>query len=280
VVLAWVNGGRTTVVDSVNYGTLNGLSSYGMYPEGTQYSHQVFYMPTPGESNSTAAGLPELCINEWMADNKTAIADPSDGNYDDWLELYNAGTSRVDLAGYKLNDRLNLTNSTTIPGGTSIEPKGFLFVWADSTSGWIGTNLHVNFALSASGEAIGLFAPDGTMIDGVTFGAQQADVGQGRWPDADAEIYQMPISTPGASNILLAVSSYALAPVGTNLQATVRWNTRPGKRYRLERSDRLGTNTVWTPCAEDVTANGPWLSTNVLSAPSVSNRFFRILQIN
>ena len=31
--------------------------------------------------------------------------------------------------------------------------------------------------------AIALFAPDGTLIDGVTFGPQTTDVSQGRFPD-------------------------------------------------------------------------------------------------
>jgi hypothetical protein len=48
-------------------------------------------------------------INEWMADNETTIADPAatgGSEYDDWFELYNAGTAAFDLSGYYLTDNL------------------------------------------------------------------------------------------------------------------------------------------------------------------------------
>jgi hypothetical protein len=279
VVLAWVNGGQTSVVDAVDYGLLNGLSSYGSYPEGDPFSRQVFYVPTPGVANSAISGVPQVYINEWMADNKSTLADPADGGFDDWFELYNAGTTRVDLAGYRLNDRLHTTNSVVVPGGTSIEAGAFLFVWADGQSGWIGSDLHVDFQLSAGGEAVALFLPNGTLVDAVTFGAQEEDVGDGRWPDGAAAIYGMPISTPGTTNRLMNIASLGLTAFGTNLQTTVIWATRPGRRYRLEHADVLGPATIWSPCADDFTAKDMWFSTNILSDISVSNRFFRIRQL-
>jgi hypothetical protein len=258
---------------------LNALSSYGSHPEGDPFSRQVFYVPTPGVANSAISGVPQVYINEWMADNKSTLADPADGDFDDWFELYNAGTTRVDLAGYRLNDRLHPTNSVVVPGGTSIEAGAFLFVWADGQSGWIGSDLHVDFQLSAGGEAVALFLPNGTLVDAVTFGAQQEDVGDGRWPDGAAAIYEMPISTPGTTNRLMNISSFGVTAVGTNLQTTVIWATRPGRRYRLEHTDVLGPATIWSPCGDDFTASGTWFSTNILSGTSVSNRFFRIRQL-
>ncbi|MBN2132757.1 MAG: lamin tail domain-containing protein, partial [Sedimentisphaerales bacterium] len=44
-----------------------------------------------------------LVINEFMAANNTSIQD-SLGDYDDWIEIYNAGETAVDLAGYYLTD--------------------------------------------------------------------------------------------------------------------------------------------------------------------------------
>ena len=44
-------------------------------------------------------------------------------------------------------------------------------------------DLHVNFSLAAGGEQVGLFAPDGTAIDQVTFFGQINDVSLGRYPD-------------------------------------------------------------------------------------------------
>jgi hypothetical protein len=64
--------------------------------------------------------------------------------------------------------------------------------------------LHVDFQLSRTGEAIGLFTPDGRQVDAVTFGAQQSDVSQGRFPDGGAQINFMTTPTPGASNVYSA----------------------------------------------------------------------------
>ncbi|MGD8396498.1 MAG: CotH kinase family protein, partial [Candidatus Eiseniibacteriota bacterium] len=51
----------------------------------------------------------DLCINEVMASNNTAVTDEW-GDYDDWVELYNRGSQPVSLAG------LHLTDDLTVPG--------------------------------------------------------------------------------------------------------------------------------------------------------------------
>ncbi len=44
-----------------------------------------------------------IAINEFLADNETVVAD-QDGEYDDWIELYNNGTDPVSMNGYYLSD--------------------------------------------------------------------------------------------------------------------------------------------------------------------------------
>ena len=43
-------------------------------------------------------------INELMSSNSTIIQD-EDGDYPDWIELFNPGTSPIDMTGYGLSDR-------------------------------------------------------------------------------------------------------------------------------------------------------------------------------
>ncbi|MBK7851704.1 MAG: lamin tail domain-containing protein, partial [Bacteroidetes bacterium] len=45
----------------------------------------------------------QVVINEISASNFSTIAN-SDGEYDDWIELYNDGSSAVNLQGYGLSD--------------------------------------------------------------------------------------------------------------------------------------------------------------------------------
>jgi len=48
-----------------------------------------------------------LFINEFMASNTAAIADPDYKEYGDWVELYNAGNTQVNLKGYSITDLLS-----------------------------------------------------------------------------------------------------------------------------------------------------------------------------
>jgi hypothetical protein len=45
----------------------------------------------------------QVIISEFMADNKKTLAD-EDGQYPDWIELYNTSAATVNLAGWALTD--------------------------------------------------------------------------------------------------------------------------------------------------------------------------------
>ncbi len=206
VILTKVSGSVTSIVDYLNYSPINNDRSFGAFPNGTPTKRQVFYFATPGGTNNSTWPAVPITINEWMASNTGTLVDSADGHYDDWFELHNAGPTPVNLAGYTLTD--NLTNKTqfVIPSGYSVPANGYLLVWADNDSSQNSTNdprLHANFALSKGGEAIGLYAPDLSPVDTVTFGAQTNDVSQGRWPDGNSgSYYFMTTATPGLANVL------------------------------------------------------------------------------
>ena len=54
----------------------------------------MFYITPAATNNGTSAPL-TVFINEWMADNTAILADPADGQFEDWFELYNPGTNTV-----------------------------------------------------------------------------------------------------------------------------------------------------------------------------------------
>jgi uncharacterized repeat protein (TIGR02543 family) len=146
-----------------------------------------------------------LAINEFMAKNNSdsGIRDEW-GNYDDWIEIYNYGSEAVDIAGMHLTDDPvddplpwwdvpdNNPAATTIPAG------GFLLIWADDQP-YQGT-LHTDFALSGSGEQIGLYDAGGNLIDSITFGPQQQNKSLGRLPDGSENWQILDNPTPGKSN--------------------------------------------------------------------------------
>ncbi|MBU0509004.1 CotH kinase family protein [bacterium] len=137
-----------------------------------------------------------VVINEFMADNDTVVAD-QDGEFDDWIELYNLSGAPVSLVGHHLSDRLNNLAMWTFPD-TFIAADAYLIVWTDEDEDQDG--LHANFKLSASGEAIFFSDPGGVIVDEVVFGPQQTDVSYGRYPDGSGDFRTMYPSFAGPNN--------------------------------------------------------------------------------
>jgi hypothetical protein len=217
VALTRVINNVTQVVDYLNYNNLSANWSYGSVPDAQPFYRRSMFYATPSATNSGVSAPIEVYINEWLADNGGNLTDPADGNFEDWFELYNPGPNPADLGGYYLTDNLGDPLKFQIPnnGHYVVPAGGYLLVWADNESAQNSTNradLHVDFALSRSGEALGLFAADGTAIDVITFGSQTTDVTEGRFPDGAANIFAMPITTPRAANIVPNTAP-TLAPI-------------------------------------------------------------------
>jgi len=142
-----------------------------------------------------------LAINEFMAKNDATLTDP-DGDFDDWIEIYNYGDKAVDMGGMYLTDDLSEPDKWRIPDNnapaTTIGPYGFLLIWADDEANE-GT-LHAEFKLSTDGEEIGLYDAAGNPIDSIIFGAQNADESYGRVPDGGETWQVFSSATPGKSN--------------------------------------------------------------------------------
>jgi hypothetical protein len=177
----------------------------------------------------------------------------------------------TDLAGWTLTDSLADSAQFVVPAGYVVPARGFLLVWADGEPAQNSTNrpdLHVNFKLSRSGEAIGLFAPDRTLVDDVAFGAQLTDVSEGRYPDGATTVRQLTLPTPGTTNTLALLTGFHLEGV----TATLTFTTTPGLNYQVEVSSDL---SAWTPLAAPQTATGPSI-TVVDSGAGSEHRFYRV----
>ena len=55
-----------------------------------------------------------LVINEFMASNNSSVPDPQ-GQYEDWIEIYNFGSSAIDIGGFYLTDDLSNPTKWQIP---------------------------------------------------------------------------------------------------------------------------------------------------------------------
>lgn len=142
----------------------------------------------------------QIFINEFMADNDSAYADEY-GEFNDWIELYNAGATSVDVGGYFITDDLTVPTKYQIPSGndsTMIAAGGYLLLWADEDLEQ-GV-LHIDIKLGKGGEEIGLFAADTSLIDTITFGQQITDESYERATDGGSPWQFTTQPTPNASN--------------------------------------------------------------------------------
>jgi len=137
-----------------------------------------------------------LVINEIMASNFSAVAD-QDGEYDDWVELYNGNSFSLNLNGYFLSDNENDLTKWTFPNVT-IPANDYLIVWCD-TAGGTQAGLHTTYRLSADQEEVYLTDPIGTVIDAVHFVNMPTDKGYARVPNGSG-VMQYQTHTYDATN--------------------------------------------------------------------------------
>ena len=122
----------------------------------------------------------DLVINEIMASNATTAAD-QDGEYDDWVELYNNSAATVSLDNLYLSDDPTDLLAWAFPSGITIAPDSYLIVWCDKDEDQAG--LHADLKFSSGGESAILSYADGTIIENITFGPQTEDMGYARVPN-------------------------------------------------------------------------------------------------
>ena len=122
-----------------------------------------------------------VVINECMPNNTNTSFD-QDGEFNDWIELYNISETEINLEGYFLSDRRGKPTKFKFPQ-ISISANSHLIIWADKDT--LQEGLHTSFKLSASGENVYLFNTDTLLIDYLHFYNMQEDESIGRTKDGN-----------------------------------------------------------------------------------------------
>ncbi|QNK60333.1 lamin tail domain-containing protein [Paenibacillus sp. PAMC21692] len=163
-----------------SYENNDALASYGRYPDGT--GSFGLMKETKGLNNEWYK--PQIVINEVE----------SDGDATDWVEIYNVGTTAVDLSGWHLYDDDPVGHAadiTPVVEGTVLNPGGFYV---------FDQNKDFTFGLGKA-DKVTIFNKDGVSIAEYSW-ALHANGVYARIPDGTGELIEFPTSTKGKANVV------------------------------------------------------------------------------
>lgn len=193
----------------------------------------------------------QIVINEIVASNVSTASD-QDGEFDDWIELYNNNDNDVDLSGYFMSDNPENHGKWEFPAGTIIEGKGYLIIWADEDGGQDG--LHCSFKLAKMGESLSLSRTDTIPFETLEFGEQEINKGFARRPNGTGSFMQQTATfnannDTASNNDLSQSESIQITPNPVQERVTLDRKTRNEKFYistaegRVVQSGKLDGNS-------------------------------------
>ena len=148
-------------------------------------------------ATSIATAPAQVVINELMQSNIDCIMDDINEFPDSWVELYNSGTTSVNLNQYAISDKDNPDKAWKLPGIT-LQPGKHILVYCDKEE----KDLHTPFRLeSGKGCNVYLFN-NGNIIDKVEGLKKQPApiIAYGRKTDGSDTWGYMATPTPAATN--------------------------------------------------------------------------------
>lgn len=149
----------------------------------------------PDEYEADLSNCPVMDCVQWYKDLGESVYD---GEYPDWIEIFNPGTSPINLSGYGLSDRPSDPYKWVFPDIT-LSPGAYLLVFA-SGKDKRETYIHTNFRIDRKGETILLTDHTGVRCDEVETGGIPVDFSLGRKPDGGTEWVLFAEPTPGERN--------------------------------------------------------------------------------
>jgi len=210
-----------------------------------------------------------VVINEFLAGNDTIVVPNAEPDrFEDWIELHNPTGTAVDLGGWRLTDDPDNLTAWTFPEGASVQPDGFLIVFASGDGMPDGNgNLHANFKLTKSGDYLALVRPDGTVAseygpDGSPFPGQTDDISYGLHPATSSAVY-FDAPTPLAANDangIARVDALTVSPrrgLYQSVQQVTLSTTTPGSTIYYTTDGNPPVNDAGTPTGAATAYSAP-----------------------
>jgi hypothetical protein len=155
-------------------------------------------------------------ISEFMASNSEVFLD-GDGQFSDWVEIYNPDETSVNLEGWSLTDSAANLTKWTFPA-VEIPARGYLLAMCSGNPvpGYTDSEglAHASFRLSSVGEFLALVNPNGEVVSDFSPG----------YPEQFNDVAYGSFRSGGGSEDLVSGSTLRwLVPTEDSLQAN--WNT-------------------------------------------------------
>lgn len=141
-----------------------------------------------------------LMLTEAMASNKSTATDDY-GEYSDWIELYNGGSSEISLKNYIITDNPDNKTKGILPD-VKLGAGEYILIWASGRNVYNEQtkSVHLPFKLSKSGETVSLLTQGGKEIGRITIPADvPTDISAA--PDDNGHTVLLAEPTPAEQNV-------------------------------------------------------------------------------
>ena len=155
----------------------------------------------------------QILINEYSAANFDTHTD-NYGEYEDWVELYNSGSTAVDLIGWALSDKVANPIKWVFPASFIIPAGEVAIIYCSSRDEINGGVAHTNFKITQTkgNEVFMLSDNTGILVDSVSVIPNQKSHTRGRETNGANNWKVFTTGTPNTNNSG-AMEEYATTPV-------------------------------------------------------------------
>ena len=279
----------STGVGGSSHDSLNRDTSPDLTEGGTNYTLTFAYRATPEHETVWhnyyvgPTNRQNLCINEFMSCNVDYLAD-EDGDYSDWIEIYNRGSEPLNLYGCCLSDDENYLNKWTFPPYV-LGSNDFLLIFASGKNKSDG-QIHTSFKIKSDGEPLFLSSSDGEILDTTPAVVVPENKSFGKMTDGQTNLFYFGTPTPGAANGGTTYTSIAEEPKFSraggfftgNLSLTLSVESATAQiRYTIDGTTPTESSILYTvpgTISSTILIKARVFDTNCLPGKVVSHKYY------
>jgi hypothetical protein len=198
----------------------------------------------------------QIVVNEFLAASDNCCMSP-DGNYEDFVELYNGTSESININGWGFSDTEG--EVSTIAPDTSIASGDFLVLWFTGDDDGFP---EIDSKLSSDGETIYIEDSDGNVVINYSFSSQETDISYGRVFDGSNTWGTFSNPSPGYSNVsqeldIVLVEGQHYSVSGDTIFPSPNYDGNPLNVYVYPIDDQGGAGETFTFNISIIPINDP-----------------------